>query len=198
MLLKNAEHLKVYTQPKYDKRLGRLMNTFDYFDWMYKIDPHLENLRNLKEAYIKFNNKYAGDPAGARKALPSVIKLYEECPYEMFHKIAEMLKSHFDPIINSFILLEKLSGDKSRLSNGPIESLNRIAKDMKRMGRGYRNFEYLRQRFLFSQRHNATILGAPKKLEETYLAAYAPKPSDDPYIEYDEDLEDDWMPFDEF
>ncbi len=198
MLLKNADHLKVYTQPRYDKRLGRLMNTFDYFDWMYKIDPYLEDLRNLKETYIKFNNKYAGDPAGARKALPSVIKIYEDCPYEMFHKIAEMLRSHFDPIINSFILLEKLSGDKSRLSNGPIESLNRIAKDMKRMGRGYRNFEYLRQRFLFSQRHNATILGVPKKLEETYLAAYAPKPSDDPYIEYDEDLEDDWMPFDEF
>ena len=66
------------------------------------------------------------------------------------------------------------------------------------MGRGYHNFEYLRQRFLYSQRHNASILAVPKRLEETYLAAYQPKAPDDPYLEYDEDLEDDWMPFDEF
>ena len=198
MLLKNADHLKIYTQPRYDKRLGQMMNTYDYFDWMYRIDPELEKLRDLKETYIHFNNKYAGDPKGARKALPQVIALYANCPYEMFHDVADLLQSHFDPIINSFILLEKLNGDKSRLSNGPIESLNRIVKDIKRMGRGYRNFEYLRQRFLYSQRHNATILAVPKRLQETYLAAYLPKAEDDPYIEFDEDLEDDWMPFDDF
>lgn len=198
MLLKNADRLKIYTQPRYDKRLGMLMTTYDYFDWMYRIDPHLQQLRDLKEVYIRFNTKYAGDPAGARKALPQVIAAYENCPYEMFHEVANLLQKHFDPIINSFILLEKLNGDKSRLSNGPIESLNRIVKDMKRMGRGYRNFEYLRQRFLFSQRHNATILAVPKRLEETYLAAYLPKEQDDPYISFDEDLEDDWEPFDTF
>ena len=198
LLLKNADHLKIYSQPRYDKQLGRQMTTYDYFDWMYRIDPNLKHLRDLKETYIHFNNKYAGDPKGARKALPQVISLYRDCPYEMFHDIAGMLETHFDQIINSFILLEKLSGDKARLSNGPIESLNRIVKDMKRMGRGYRNFEYARQRFLFSQRHNAGILGVPKRLEETYLSAYAPKPQDDPYIEYDEDLEDDWTPFDEY
>ena len=198
MLLKNADHLKIYSQPRYDKRLKRLMNTYDYFAWMYRIDPDLEKMRELKETYIRFNNKYAGDPAGAKKALPQVIQLYQNCPYEMFHKIAAMLQEHFDPIINSFILLEKLNGDKARLSNGPIESLNHIAKDMKRMGHGYRNFEYLRQRFLYSQRHNARILGSPKELKDTYLASYAPKIDGEMYPDFDEDLEDDWSPFTDF
>ena len=49
-----------------------------------------------------------------------------------------------------------------RLSNGPMEPLNRIPKDMKRHARGYGNFEHIRNRFLFSQRKNAAILAVPK------------------------------------
>ena len=45
--------------------------------------------------------------------------------------------------------------------NGPIESLNRIVKDMKRNGRGFRNFEHLRNRFLFANRANAQMLSVP-------------------------------------
>lgn len=197
MLLKNASNLKVYTQPRYNKFLGRLMTTYDYFEWMFKINPNFEHLRDLKEVYISFNEKYAGDPKGAAKALPLVIAKYRECPYEMYHKIAEMLESHFDAIINSFILLEKASGDRMRLSNGPIEGLNRITKDMKRNGRGFRNFEFIRQRFLFATRKNAQILGTPRKLEETYLKAYIPK-TNDSEIFYDEDLEDGWEAAEDF
>lgn len=193
LLLKNAENIKYYTQPRLDKTLKQMMNTFDYFEWMYRIDPDLENLRNLKEEYIKFNSKYAGDPKGAKKALPEVISTYYKSGYKMFHNIADMLSDNFDAIINSFIILEKSNGNKVRLSNGPIESINRIVKDIKRTGRGYRNFELLRNRFLFSQRENATILGAPKKLEDTYLKGFKDLPMQNSY-EYDEKLEDDWDP----
>ena len=48
---------------------------------------------------------------------------------------------------------------ETRLSNGPIESLNRKAKDLKRLGRGYRNFSHLRNRFLFATRFNAPLNG---------------------------------------
>lgn len=54
----------------------------------------------------------------------------------------------------------------SRLSNGPIESLNRIPKDMKRGARGYRNFEHIRQRFLFSTRSDSAVRAIPKSLDE--------------------------------
>lgn len=51
----------------------------------------------------------------------------------------------------------------SRLSNGPIESLNRKAKDLKRSGRGYRNIGHLRNRFLFSTRYDPTLNGKEDK-----------------------------------
>ena len=47
----------------------------------------------------------------------------------------------------------------SRLSNGPIESINRKVKDLKRMGRGFRNFEHFRNRFLYAARKNPVLNG---------------------------------------
>ena len=56
----------------------------------------------------------------------------------MFHTFARLLQKHRDAIINSFIMVEKIGAGnlqyESRLSNGPIESLNRKAKDLKRQG----------------------------------------------------------------
>ena len=53
----------------------------------------------------------------------------------------------------------------SRLSNGPIESLNRKVKDLKRLGRGFRNFEHFRNRFLYATRDNPVLNG---------MSAYTP------------------------
>ena len=47
----------------------------------------------------------------------------------------------------------------SRLSNKPIESLNKKIKDLKRLGRGYRNFEHFRARFLYATRNNIILNG---------------------------------------
>ena len=145
-----------------------MMTTYDYEKWLFKIAPAFKEIRNLKEQYISFNKKYAGNPNGARQALSDLICLYRCSDFPMFVEIADTLEEFFEPIITSFILVKRY-GKKgeydSRLSNGPIESLNRIPKDMKRIGRGYRNFEHLRNRFLFSKRKNATMLAMPRDLE---------------------------------
>lgn len=52
--------------------------------------------------------------------------------------------------------------------NGPIESLNRKAKDLKRQGRGYRNFGHLRNRFLFATRNNAPLNGREEE-QQSYV-----------------------------
>ena len=177
LLLKNRDDIRYYPQPRMDHQLGCLMNTYDYERWLYKIDPSLEERRELKEQYIVFNNKYAGDPKGARKALPDIIDLYRSSKYKMFRDISYTLEEFFEPIIQSFIMVKRLGKEdpySSRLSNGPIEALNRIPKDMRRIGRGYRNFLYLRDRFLFSQRENATILAKPKSLDEVLLKSIRP------------------------
>ena len=120
-------------------------------------------------AYITFNRRYGDNYKAARVALKELIRLYYDCPYTLFHEVADTLSYHFDSICNSFIMIQRTNADGlhlSRLSNGPMESLNRIAKDLKRNGHGYRNFEHLRNRFLFSQRKNASILAVPKTFED--------------------------------
>ena len=57
----------------------------------------------------------------------------------------------------------------SRLSNGPIESLNRKIKDLKRLGRGYRNFEHFRNRFLYATRNNPILNGISGSSQVQYF-----------------------------
>lgn len=146
------------------------MTVSDYERALFDLDPYLEILRNLKEKYITFNNQYAGNPDGARTAIDEVIQLYRDCGYPMFEEVAEALTQYKSAIINSFILLSRKDRNghtfKARLSNGPMESLNRIPKDMKRHARGYTSFAHIRNRFLFSTRENAPILASPKKSED--------------------------------
>ncbi|MBR2036709.1 MAG: transposase [Lachnospiraceae bacterium] len=56
----------------------------------------------------------------------------------------------------------------SRLSNGPIESLNRKVKDLKRLGRGFRNFEHFRNRFLYTSRNSPVLNGMSNYNPVTY------------------------------
>ena len=102
----------------------------------------------------------------AAKELDELIVHYCTCGQQIFREFAQLLKKYHDPIINSFVMVQRIGPDgiyDSRLSNGPIESLNRKAKDLKRSGRGYRNFAHLRNRFLFSTRYDTPLNGKEDK-----------------------------------
>lgn len=138
------------------------MNTFDYEDALFRIDPKLREYRELKEKYVQFNLRNAGNPAEARKEIQILIQEYKNSEHEIFRDFASLLVKFEDSIINSFIMVEKIGDGNiydSRLSNGPIESMNRKVKDLKRLGRGFRNFEHFRNRFLYATR-SAPILNA--------------------------------------
>ena len=169
LILKNNDEVN-YAQPaKYNKKLKRYVTIGEIENMLFDIDPDLADLRKLKEKYIRFNKQFGGKHAEAADRLRYIIEDYKSCPFLMFHRIADSLTYHREAIVNSFIMVERhLHGEDhaKRLSNGPAEALNRIVKDMKRNGRGYQNFSHLRNRFLFSQRENAAILGVPKALEE--------------------------------
>lgn len=120
-----------------DSHFHCLMNTYDYEDALFRIDPKLRNFRDLKELYIQFNQQNAGFPAKARAELEKLIIRYLSCGHEMFWEFASLLEKFRKPIITSFIMVEKIGTGgvyDSRLSNGPIESINRKVKDLKRMG----------------------------------------------------------------
>lgn len=150
--------------------MKRYMFTTGYENELFKIDPVFKDLRNLREIYIRFNNRYVGKPKEVAAGLRAVIYTYRHCDQRIFYKfVADTLEEYFDQIVNSFTVVAKYSKDgnyMSRLSNGPIESLNRIPKDMKLGARDYRNFEHIRQRFLFSTRSDSTVRAIPKSLDE--------------------------------
>ena len=112
----------------------------------------------------------AGKPQKAASEIGPLIDLYAHCEQDIFIRFSKLLKRHRDPIINSFILIERLDKDDhsivSRLSNGPIESMNRKAKDLKRLGRGYRNFDHLRNRFLYATRMDPELDGRERAADD--------------------------------
>ena len=171
IILKNQSYLKYAKEPWYVSRLGFYVDVYKLEDMLFKIDPTLKEFRKLKEKYIQFNNRYGDNSKKARPALRQLIQEYRFSGYKLFRDIADTLDYHFESIVNSFIVIERMCADGShlsRLSNGPMESLNRITKDMRRNGRGFRNFEHLRNRFLFAERKNAQMLSTPLP-PETYM-----------------------------
>ncbi|MBQ9140953.1 MAG: ISL3 family transposase [Lachnospiraceae bacterium] len=162
LILSSQANIRYRTDPRMDSHFRCLMNTFDYEDALFRIDPNLRDFRDLKEAYIQFNNRNAGFPIKAREELDELIPMYQASEHDIFREFGELLEKYKDYIINSFIMVEKHGTGKvynSRLSNGPIESINRKVKDLKRLGRGFRNFEHFRNRFLYATRKAPVLNG---------------------------------------
>ncbi len=163
ILLKNQKSITYYQNPVFDCHFRYYMNTYDYERKFFDINPHLKEMREFKEMYINFNDRYAGDPEAASKQLDWLISFYLNCGNGIFAEFARLLQKYHDPIVNSFVMISKIGPGglyDARLSNGPIESINRKVKDLKRMGRGFRNFEHMRNRFLFATRNNPVINGS--------------------------------------
>jgi transposase len=162
-LLSNADSITYHEETRWDRHFRYFMRTADYEEHFFKIDPALKELHDLKERYIRFNTANAGKPQKAAFELNQLIEDYAHCEQDIFIRFSRLLKRYREPIINSFVLMERLDKDGnsiiSRLSNGPIESMNRKVKDLKRLGRGFRNFDHFRNRFLFASRSDPILNG---------------------------------------
>lgn len=155
LILSKQSNIRYHSDLRMDQHFHVLMNTYDYEDWLFRIDSNLKDFRDLKEQYVLFNSRNGDNPIAARTEIDKLIEIYKKSSYEMFRDFANLLEKYKDPIINSFITVEKIGNGKiydSRLSNGPIESINRKVKDLKRLGRDFRNFEHFRNRFLYATR----------------------------------------------
>ncbi len=162
LILANQSNIYYRNEPRMDSHFHALMNTYDYEDALFRIDNRLRDFRDLKEKYIQFNSRNAGNPVQARIELIEVLDIYRHSEYEIFRSFASTIEKYQEPIINSFIMVEKVGYGKiydSRLSNGPIESINRKVKDLKRLGRGFRNFDHFRNRFLYATRRTPVLNG---------------------------------------
>lgn len=168
IMLTNPEHLNYNAPSKFNRHFKYLMDTYAYEERFFNAFPFLRDMRDLKDRYILFNQTYEGNPSAAAVELNRLITLYRECDFDVLRDFSRLLKKYRQPIINSFVLMDKRTNSelKARMSNGPIESLNRKPKDQKRNARGFRNFQHARNRFLFATRINAPILSTPKEKTE--------------------------------
>jgi len=163
LILSNQSSIEYRSELYKDKHLHRFMNTYDYEDELFRIDSNLKELRDLKELYVFFNSRNAGNPINAAKELVILIDTYDACGQPIFENFARLLEKYKEPIINSFVMIEKIGRNGtyySRLSNGPVESINRKIKDLKRNGRGYKNFDHFRNRFLYATRKTPVLNGS--------------------------------------
>lgn len=171
LILANRSNIRYRNDPRMDAHFHALMNTYDYEDALFRIDPNLRDFRDLKEKYVQFNARNGGKPIQARAELKELIQEFKGSRFEIFRDFASLLEKFEDPVINSFIMVEKIGNGKiydARLSNGPIESLNRKVKDLKRIGHGFRNFEHFRNRFLYATRSSPVLNGISDHNPVTY------------------------------
>lgn len=171
LILSNRSNIRYHSDPRVDPHFRVLMNTYDYEDALFRIDPDLRDLRELKEMYVQFNDRNAGHPIQAKAELQELISVFSRSGYAIFIDFSSLLVKYQDQIINSFIMVEKLGNGNvydARLSNGPIESINRKVKDLKRMGRGFRNFEHFRNRFLYATRSSPVLNGSSDSTQVIY------------------------------
>lgn len=141
----------------------------------YDIDPMLRKLQKLKEEYVDFNDSKFQTSQEAATALKFLIQKYWRSKLKIFNEFGDFLNHHIQEIALSFTTVEvsrKTFQEQetyyARLSNGLMESFNRKPKDYKRSARGASNFDYTRNRILWAERKNPSILGIPKSAEEIH------------------------------
>lgn len=65
--------------------------------------------------YVRFNSRNAGNPTAAREELIELIELiafYANSEHSMFRDFADLLERYQDPIVNSFVMVEKMGNGK--------------------------------------------------------------------------------------
>lgn len=166
IMLKNEDHIHDIDLPKkIDHHFNCYMTTQAYRDRFFAIDPKLKAIHELKEEYISFNNKRRNSVDDIPDELDKLIARYAASDIGMFVEFAELLNDKKAEIIHSFVVLPSL-GKTVRLSNGAMESFNRKPKNLKRLARGVQNFEFYKQRILFSERSEKVFKATPKPFEE--------------------------------
>lgn len=69
LILSNHSNVRYRSEPRMDPHFHALMNTYDYEDTLFRIDPNLKEFRDLKELYVQFNSRNGGNPLLARNEL---------------------------------------------------------------------------------------------------------------------------------
>ena len=155
LILADHEHIHYDSSLRMDPRLHRLMNTYMYEEALFKISPRHKVLRDLKDIYTDFSKSSTKYPERAADELNELISLYSGCGDSIFEEFAQKLEKYREAVLNYFYMIEKYGCgeiyEKRNYYTTP-GAANRKLRDLTLLGRGLRNFEHLRNRFLFAER----------------------------------------------
>ena len=126
-------------------RNGRIVRILpgEVIQELLTIDDDLKRGYQLKELFLDLVNHSSYEHA--KVDLKCWIDLCRESKIEEFIEASNTIENWLEYIVNSFI-------DK-RLSNGFTEGLNNKIKVIKRVGFGYKNFDFFRLRLLYILNH---------------------------------------------
>lgn len=65
--------IKYRPEPRMDSHFHRLMSTYDCKYKLFRINPKLQDYRNLKELYVQFNSRNDANPFDAQQELDALI-----------------------------------------------------------------------------------------------------------------------------
>ena len=136
---------------RYNHHFRIEMSEFELLEKMKHIDPELNKAYELYQEYVRFNNTRYSDPVECMNDLNEVINDYRISDIIQFQKAAVTLKQWSSEIVNSFA---EYRG--KRVSNGPMEGRNSLAKKILRIANGYSNFSRFRNRIIYSLNKFAT------------------------------------------
>lgn len=168
VLLRNPKNW-TYTGPHMVYKLNRYMDTYDWEREFLSLDPNFKDILYLKNLYEEFNDGFKNDLEGATTRLDELIMIYQNSSIYLFRNFSNLLIRYHDSIVNSFIFVQSQNGDETilrRLSNGPLESFNNVPSRLRSQSHGIDNFQFNRNRILWSIRDDVPILNEPKKTEE--------------------------------
>lgn len=129
---------------RYNHHFHFQMSNFELLTQMLNIDPELKKAYNLYHLYRNFNDKDYDDLNKCRNDLLELINDYKVSGIDEFYALAETLDNWKEEIIASFC---KVRG--KRVSNGPIEGRNSLAKKVLKLANGYSNFKRFRNRIMY-------------------------------------------------
>ena len=135
---------------------GMTMSKYKIIDCMLSLNPTLKLAYNLKEEFREFIATATIDTA--EEELIELINKFKDAHIPEYAPFINIMESWFFEIINSF---NTINGYK--ITNGPMERVNRDIKTINNISFGSTNFSRMRNRIMFAINKDAPISPYRKK-----------------------------------
>ena len=146
--IKNYE--EIYDKPLYIHKMQTSWTKDEIRKYLLMIDEDLSYAYYLKERYREFN--LTAEYETCDEEFDYLIEHFVNSHLEEFRAFGKLLTRWKPYIKNSFI---RING--RRLSNGPMEGINSRIKTIMKTANGYKNFNRLRNRIVYSINKNVPI-----------------------------------------